>query len=92
MLFAITCVDKAGKVALRQATQPRHRSYLNGFRDQILLAGPLLTEDGRAPCGTLMVMDFPDKRSAEAFAEGDPYAEAGLFGQVSIRPFRKVLP
>jgi uncharacterized protein YciI len=39
-----------------------------------------------------MVMDFPDKRSAEAFAEGDPYAEAGLFGQVSIRPFRKVLP
>ncbi len=92
MLFAITCVDKPGKAALREATQPRHRSYLNGFRHQILLAGPILTEDGRIPCGTLMVMDFPDKRSAETFAEDDPYAAAGLFGEVSIRPFRKVLP
>ena len=92
MLFAITCVDKPGNAALRQATQPRHRSYLQGFKHQILLAGPLLTEDGRSPCGTLMVMDFPDKRSAATFAEDDPYAKAGLFGQVSIRPFRKVLP
>ena len=92
MLFAITCVDKPGKAAVRQSTQPRHRSYLQGFKHQILLAGPLLTEDGRSPCGTLMVMDFPDKRSAETFAEDDPYAAAGLFGEVSIRPFRKVLP
>ena len=29
---------------------------------------------------------------AEKFAEDDPYAKAGLFESVSIRPWKKVLP
>lgn len=92
MLFAITCLDKPGSGELRQKARPRHLDYLTTFRDQMVLAGPLLNEEGTSPCGSLLVMDFPDGRSAEAFAAGDPYASVGLFSNVSIRPFRKVFP
>lgn len=92
MLFALYCVDKPGRGTLRQRVRPEHLDYLNGFKDQMVLAGPLLADDCETPCGSLLVLDFPDKRSAEAFAEGDPYRQAGLFGEVSIRPLRKVLP
>ncbi|HLI10262.1 MAG TPA: YciI family protein [Alphaproteobacteria bacterium] len=92
MLFAITCLDKPGHGALRQETRPSHLAYLKSFHEQLVLAGPLLSEDGKAPCGSLLVLDFPDRRSAEAFADGDPYTQAGLFADVSIRPFRRVLP
>lgn len=92
MLFAITCVDKPSSVALRQRTRPAHLDYLGAFKDQILIVGPLLADDGQTPRGTLAIMDFPDKSSAEAFAESDPYRKAGVFAEVTIRPFRKVLP
>ncbi len=58
----------------------------------MLLAGPFLSEDGERPVGGLLIMEFDDQGQARAFAEGDPYAQAGLFESVTIRPFRKVLP
>ncbi len=41
---------------------------------------------------SLLIMEFDDRGQVQAFAEGDPYAKAGLFESVTIRPFRKVLP
>ncbi len=42
--------------------------------------------------GSLLIMAFDDQGQARAFAEAAPYARAGLFESVTIRPFRKVLP
>lgn len=42
--------------------------------------------------GSLLVLDFPDRKAAEVFAANDPYAKAGLFQSVTITPFRKVFP
>jgi uncharacterized protein YciI len=42
--------------------------------------------------GSLLILDFADRTEAQAFADGDPYAKAGLFERVEIRPWRKVLP
>ncbi len=92
MQFAIYCVDKPNSGDLRQKTRPAHLAYLESFGTKLLLAGPLLADDGATPCGSLLLVDFADKAAAEAFAAGDPYAQAGLFGEVSIRPFRKTLP
>jgi uncharacterized protein len=92
MLYAIYCVDKPGSGELRQRTRPEHLAYLNGFKDMMLVVGPLLADDGATPCGSLFIMEFPDGVAAEAFATGDPYARAGVFGEVSIRPFRKAFP
>ena len=90
MLFAIICMDKPGKSDLRAATRPAHLEYLEKFRARITISGPMLSDDGTTPKGSILILDFDDAREADAFAKNDPYAKAGLFDSVSISPFKKV--
>ncbi len=92
MQFAIVCLDKPDHGHLRAENRPAHLDYLNANLEHMLLAGPFLSEDGERPVGSLLIMEFDEQGQARAFAEGDPYARAGLFESVTIRPFRKVLP
>ncbi|MFC3124999.1 YciI family protein [Pseudoroseomonas globiformis] len=89
MLFAIQCEDKPDSLDLRMATRPTHLEYLDSQVAAILQGGPVLDAEGK-PCGSLLLVDVADQAAAEAFAAGDPYAKAGLFAKVSIRPFRQV--
>lgn len=91
MLFALICTDKPDSLSIRLDNRPAHLSYLDGFADQIAFAGPLLDEEDR-PQGSLIIIEVPDRRAAEAFAAGDPYARAGLFSQVVIRHTKQVFP
>ena len=54
-------------------------------------AGPTLGDDN-APNGSVLVMEFDDRSQAQAFADNDPYAKAGVFESVSIKPWKKVYP
>lgn len=92
MLFAIACVDKPDSLDLRMATRADHLDYIKGFSDNIVMVGPTLSDDGETMTGSLLIMDFPDKAAAEAYAAGDPYNKAGLFESVSIKRWKKVLP
>ncbi len=92
MQFAIVCLDKPDHGHLRAENRPAHIDYLNANLEHMVLAGPFLSEDGERPVGSLLILEFDDQGQARAFAEGDPYARAGLFESVTIRPFRKVLP
>jgi len=89
-LFAIYCVDKKDSQELRAATRPEHLDYVARLGDRLLAAGPLL--DGDRAAGSLLIVDFPDAAAAEAFAAGDPYNKAGLFENVRVTGWRKVLP
>jgi len=89
MHFTIQCVDKPDSLELRLATRPRHLDYLNEHKDALLLVGPVLDGEGK-PRGSLYVVDMPDRATVEAFAKADPYAQAGLFESVVIRPMRVV--
>jgi uncharacterized protein YciI len=89
MLFAITCTDKPGGLELRMATRPAHLEHLKANERELVLVGPVLDQAGQ-PCGSLLVVEAVDRAAAEAFAAADPYAKAGLFESVVIRPFRTV--
>jgi uncharacterized protein YciI len=91
MYFVIYAKDKSGQPKLRPATRPAHIEYLGGFKDRILIAGPMLGEDGE-PNGSLIVVDLKDKAEAQAFAANDPYAKAGVFQSVAITAWRKSIP
>lgn len=91
MLYAIHAFDKSGHLAVRQANRPDHVEYLKSFGDQLHAAGPTLDENGDMN-GSLVILEFADKKEAEAFAKNDPYAKAGLFEKVIIQPWKKVLP
>lgn len=89
MHFTIQCVDKPDSLELRMATRPTHLEYLKANQEKFVVVGPVLDGEGK-PRGSLYVIDMPDRAAAETFIMADPYAKAGLFESVVIRPMRIV--
>jgi uncharacterized protein YciI len=89
MLFAVTRHDRPNSLELRLFERPKHLTYLETVLDKIVYGGALLDEDGKQ-IGSILIIDVPDKAAAVAFAEADPYVEAGLFADTFIRAFRPV--
>ena len=92
MLFLIHCIDKPDSAGIRGANRAAHLEYLDRHADRLFAAGPLLTDDGSGMVGSAITIDFDDRAGVEKFAAEDPYAKAGLFQSVTIRPWRKVYP
>ncbi|MGH6862166.1 MAG: YciI-like protein [Phyllobacterium sp.] len=86
MLYALLCNDKPGQLQLRLDTRTAHLDYLNGLGDALKFAGPFLGDDAK-PNGSLVVIEAADLDAAKTVAAGDPYARAGLFETVDIRPW-----
>ena len=89
--YAIIAHDAPGKAPLRAETRPRHLDHLHSIGDRLILAGPLLDEAG-TPSGSIVIVWFDDLAAARVFAEADPYAQAGVFADVRVSAWRKVLP
>ena len=89
--FAIHCIDNPASGDLRAETRPAHLEHIERIGDRLLVAGPLLDEEGR-PIGSLLIIDCEDRKAAIQFAAEDPYALAGLFASVAVTAWRKVLP
>ena len=90
-IYAIHCIDKPMQQPLRAATRAEHLAYLEAAIERIVVAGPLLDDEG-TPIGSMLLMDFPDRRAAVAFAADDPYARVGLFASVAVTAWRQVFP
>ena len=89
--YAIHCIDKPLQQELRAATRAEHLEYLEQVMDDIVVSGPLLDDQGN-PIGSMLLINFPDRRSAVAFAADDPYARAGLFASVAVTAWRQTFP
>jgi len=91
MHFYIRCVDKPGHLDVRKANREDHLAYIRGgFADRIVAAGPTLDPDMEGMNGSVFIIEFDAIEDAREFAANDPYAKAGLFESVVIRPFKKV--
>jgi uncharacterized protein len=88
MRVALICIDKAGALQLRLDNRAAHLDYI-AATGVVEMAGPFL--DGGAMVGSLVVLNVDDLAAAQAWAEGDPYALAGLFASVDIREWKKVI-
>lgn len=88
MLYVLLCTDKPDALSLRLDTRPAHVAYLDALNaaGKLKFAGPFLGGDGK-PNGSLVMLEVADQAEAEAIASRDPYALAGLFATVEIRPF-----
>ena len=86
-LFVLTCLDKPGALALRMANRETHLAYVHSRMDMVKAAGPLLDDSGDM-CGSHLILEAADRAAIEAFTAADPYAVAGLFQSVEIRPWR----
>lgn len=92
MLFFLHCIDKPGHQRVRADNRGAHLEYLGGFINHVFCAGPTLTDDGEGMTGSVLIIEFEDRAAAQAFADNDPYAKAGLFDSVALHPWKKVLP
>jgi uncharacterized protein YciI len=88
MLYALICTDKPGSIALRKANRPEHLAYLKSLGDTLAFAGPFTEADGETMNGSLIVVEAPSLDAARKIAAGDPFAKAGIFAEVDIRPWR----
>jgi uncharacterized protein YciI len=88
-LFVLICIDKPNALETRAAAREAHLAYVRGTA-QVKLAGPFLDEAG-AMAGSMLIIEADDLAAARAFSTADPYAVAGLFQSVDIRPFKVTL-
>jgi uncharacterized protein YciI len=97
MLYAIIAEDVDNSLERRLAARPDHLARLNKLRDEgrILIGGPLPAIDNDDPgqagfTGSLIVAEFDSLESAKAWADVDPYVVAGVYANVTVKPFKKV--
>jgi uncharacterized protein len=86
MLFAFICTDKPDRLQTRLDNRPAHLAWLESLGTVAKAAGPFLGSDGN-PSGSLLIMAADDLDAAKLLAAEDPYAKAGLFASVDIRPW-----
>lgn len=91
MLYVAMCHDKPGALDIRVATRDAHLVWLKGLGARVRIAGPFLDDDGTTMCGSVVVIEADTLDEAKATFAADPYAIAGLFAEVEIRPWRWVV-
>jgi uncharacterized protein len=89
MLVVLIARDKPGFLETRLANREAHLAYVTqtGIVRQ---AGPLLDKDEQM-IGSLLILEVDDMEAAMRWAAGDPYSKAGLFHDVELLPWKKVI-
>ncbi|MEQ1667480.1 MAG: YciI family protein [Sulfuriferula sp.] len=97
--YAIIAEDVANSLPLRLATRPAHIARLVALQDdgRLLIAGPFPAIDSMDPgqagfTGSLIVAEFDSLTAAQSWADADPYLLAGVYANVIVKPYKKVLP
>lgn len=99
MYYVVFATDVDNSLDKRLAARPAHLARLQQLKDEgrLLVAGPFPAIDNEDPgtagySGSLIVAEFPSLEEARAWAGVDPYVTAGVYADVKVKPFRKVLP
>jgi len=99
MLYAIIAQDVENSLQDRLAARPKHLERLTALQEagRLILAGPHPAIDSEDPAeagfsGSLVVAEFDSLQAAQAWADADPYVAAGVYTNVTVKPFKKVFP
>lgn len=99
MLYVVIGEDRPDSLAARLAARPAHLERLQALvaEGRLILAGPCPAIDAPDPgpagfSGSVIVAEFASLAAARAWADADPYVAAGVYAQVSVKPFKKALP
>ena len=89
MLIALIARDKPDALEIRKANRADHLAYIDAT-GVVAQAGPLL-DAAEQMIGSLVILDVADMAGAESWAANDPYAKAGLFANVELIAWKKVI-
>ncbi|RCU50485.1 MULTISPECIES: YciI family protein [Corallincola] len=99
MWYVIFSQDVDNSLPLRQQARAAHLARLQALKEQgrLLVAGPMPAIDSEDPgeagfTGSTVIAEFPSLADAQTWADADPYIDAGVYQNVIVKPFKKVLP
>lgn len=99
MLYAIISQDVENSLQARLKARPDHLARLEILQTEgrLVLAGPHPAIDSNDPgeagfTGSLVVAEFASLDAAQSWADADPYIAAGVYQQVTVKPFKQVFP
>ncbi|WP_199903494.1 YciI family protein [Neisseria wadsworthii] len=91
--FMLLATDGENVHEARVAARPAHLARLEQLKAQgdLLTAGPNpLPENPERVSGSLIIAKFESLDAAQAWAEADPYVDAGVYEEILIKPFKAV--
>jgi uncharacterized protein len=91
MLYAIIWEDVQDSLELRKAARPLHLERMN----ELIAEGRLIDAEDPGPAGytgSVIIAEFASLAAAEQWINEDPYAKAGIFRKLSVKPFMQVVP
>jgi hypothetical protein len=98
MLYLIYAQDVPNSLENRLSVRPAHLARLQALRDEgrLVIAGPNPAIDSNDPgsagfSGSTVIAEFASLADAQAWAEQDPYIAAGVYAEVTVKPFKQVL-
>ena len=91
MQFVVIGRDGTDEGALERRMAARE-SHIAAFKEglekgQNVLGGALLNES-EGMCGSLMVVEFPDRAALDEWLKADPYVTGHVWQDIEIIPFR----
>ena len=87
MYWLMICRHRANAAELREQNREAHRQHVasgGGGLARVLIGSALTEDDGETPNGNFGILEAPSREAAQAFAENDPYARAGLVESIEI--------
>jgi uncharacterized protein YciI len=99
MYYVVFSEDVADSGPLRAKARPAHLQRLEELKQQgrLLTAGPCPAIDSSDPgpagfTGSVVIAEFDSLETAQTWADQDPYVAAGVYANVVVKPFKRVLP
>lgn len=99
MYYMIYAQDVPNSLENRLKARPDHIARLKALADagRLLVAGPTPAIDSEDPgpagfSGSLVIAEFASLEDAQSWADADPYISAGVYKEVTVKPYKKVLP
>ncbi len=99
MWYAIMAEDTPNSLEKRMQARPEHLARLTALQNEgrLMVAGPFPSIDSIEPgpagfSGSLIIAEFDNLEAANTWADADPFVAAGVYNQVTVKPFRKTLP
>ena len=99
MLYAILSEDVEESLPKRQSARPAHLQRLQELQNEgrLIIAGPHPAIDSNTPgdagfTGSLVIAEFASLADAQNWADADPYVAAGVYANVTVKPFKQVFP
>jgi len=89
MHYVIHCLDHKDFVNKRLEHYDAHKAYLSSTPIKTVISGPLLDDDETTMIGSCFVVEADSLDQVEAFNRADPFHKAGIWAEISIRPFSK---